>query len=131
EAAVRSVRADAVPAQAVGEGVDQGAPGRLDDVVAHADGDPAGLAVAGLDQHPGDRVGAVALVEDAHLVVDQLELGDRRPRLLDRLPQRLVEGVDWSVALTGADDAGIPGAQLHRRLGDRLLPRPGLAEGLG
>ena len=68
-----------------------------------ADGDPRRLAVGGLDEHPGDRVGAVALVEDAHLVVDQLELRDLRVGLPDRLAQRLVERVDRAVALAGDD----------------------------
>ena len=85
------------------------------------DGDPGGEAVAGLDQHPGDRVGAVALVEDAHLVVDQLELRDLGVRPGDRLAQRLVQGVDRAVALTGDDQPVAAGAQLHRRLGDRLV----------
>ena len=75
---------DVVATQPEGEAVDQRAPGRLDHVGADADRDPRRLAVAGLDQHPGDRVGAVALVEDPHLVVDQLELRDLREGLADR-----------------------------------------------
>ena len=83
--------------------VEQGLPRRLDHVVPDADGHPRRLAVGGLDQDPGDRVGAVTLVEDPHLVVDQLELRDLRERLHQRLPQRLVEGVDRAVALAGLD----------------------------
>ena len=98
---VRRVGSGLPAAQAEGEPVDQRPPRRLDDVVPDADGDPRGLAVGGLDQHPGDRVGAVALVEDAHLVVDQLELRDLRVGLPDRLAQRLVERVDRAVALAG------------------------------
>ena len=81
------------------------------------------LAVGGLDQHPGDRVGAVALVEDADLVVDQLELRDLRVGLPDRLPQRVVERVDRTVALAGRDDPGAAGAQLDGRLRHRLVAR--------
>ena len=105
------------------EPVDQRAPRRLDHVVADADGDPRRLAVAGLDQHPGDRVGAVALVEDAHLVVDELELRDLGERLADRGAQRLVERVDRAVALAGDDVAHALGLELHRRLGDGLRRR--------
>ena len=46
---------------------------------------PRSVVVVGcLDEHPGHGVGAVALVEDAHLVVDQLELGELGERLADR-----------------------------------------------
>ena len=82
-----------------------------------------GLAVGGLDEHPGDGVGAVALVEDAHLVVDELELRDLRVGLPDRLAQRVVERVDRAVALADRDDARAAGAQLDGRLGDGVLAR--------
>ena len=85
-------------------------------------------AVGGLDEHPGDRVGAVALVEDAHLVVDQLELRDLRVGLADRLAQRVVERVDRAVALAGDDVAGALGAQLDGGLGDGLVAGPGLGD---
>ena len=45
----------------------------------------------------------MALVEDAHLVVDQLELRDLRVGAADGLAQRLVERVDRTVALPGDD----------------------------
>ena len=44
------------------------------------DGVPLGGAVRGLDEHPGDRAGALAALEDAHLVVDQLERAPARGR---------------------------------------------------
>src|SRR6195952_6026627 len=110
-----------VPPQPEGEAVEQGAPGGLDHVVADPDGDPGAGAVGGLDQHAGDRVGAVPLVEDADLVVDQLELHDLGVELLDRLAQRVVQGVDRAVALPDRDDARTASQQLHRRLGDRLV----------
>ena len=96
-------------AQAVRQRIEQGLPRRLDDVGADADGDPGVLAVGRLDQHPRDRVGAVALVEDPDPEVDQVEPRDVGIELLDRLPQRVVERVDRAVAL--ADD----GEALRRR----------------
>ena len=60
-------------------------------------------AVGGLDEHAGDGVGAVGRVEDAHLVVDQLELARARGRPAQRLAQGVVEGVDRAVALAGGD----------------------------
>ena len=88
-------------------------------------------AVGGLDQHPRDRVGAVALVEDPDLVVDELELRDRRIGPDERLPQSLVEGVHGAVPLAGLDVAHARRDQLHRRLRDGLLPRRRVGEGLG
>ena len=52
---------------------DQGLPGGLDDVLADPDRGPAAATVGGLDQHAYGRVRAVALVEDPHPVVDQVE----------------------------------------------------------
>ena len=114
----------ALAAQPEREPVDQRAPGRLDDVVADADGDPRRLAVGGLDEHPGDRVGAVALVEDADLVVDQLELHDLGEGLADRGAQRLVERVDRPVALAGDDVAARPGPRASRSPRRRPRRRP-------
>ena len=51
------------------------------------------LAVGGVDQHAGDRAGALGLVEDAHLEVDQLDVAQVRVELADRGAQRLVERV--------------------------------------
>ena len=45
-------------------------------------------------------------VEDADLVVRQLDVGELRMVLLDRVAQRPVERVDGAVALGGAHDSG-------------------------
>ena len=61
--------------------------------------------VGGVEQDPGDRAGAVVGVEDPDLVVDQLDLGQVRMQLADRVAERAVERVDRAVALGGADVA--------------------------
>src|SRR6185312_2268448 len=56
-------------AHRVGQRVDQGVPGGLDDVVVDADGGPLPHAVSGVDEHPGGGAGAALPAEDADLVV--------------------------------------------------------------
>src|SRR5215470_8313332 len=80
------------------DGVDQGLPGCFDDVVGHAHRAPRLVAVAGGDQHAGPGCGALALVEDAHLVVEQAHLAQARIEVLERLSEGVVEGVDGAVA---------------------------------
>ena len=64
------------------------------------------VAVAGLDEHPGHGVGAVGGVDDAHPVVDQLELGELRVDAgASAVAQRVVERVDRAVALADGDHA--------------------------
>ncbi len=63
----------AVPAQTECHRVQQQLPQGLDDVVPYAHGDLGLAALGGLDEHPDHRIGAEALVEDSHPVVDQLE----------------------------------------------------------
>ena len=75
------------------------------------------VAVGGVEQHAGDRAGAVVLVEDPHLVVDELDVRQVRVQLGDRLAQRLVERVHRAVALGGADVALAVDPDLDRRLG--------------
>ena len=60
------------------------------------------VAVGRVEQHPRDRAGAVVRVEDPDLVVGQLDLGEVRVQLADRLAKRLVERVHRAVALRGA-----------------------------
>jgi hypothetical protein len=59
-----------------------------------------------LDQHAGD--GAGAAVEDAHLVVDQLEVRRCALVLAEVLAQRDVERVDRAVALGDRDQRSPP-----------------------
>ena len=70
----------------------------VDDVGRDADREPA-LAralVAALDQHARDGLGAAR--EDAHLVVDQLDVLDVLLVAAEVLAQRLVERIDGAVA---------------------------------
>ena len=85
---------------------------------------PLALAVGGVEQDPGDRAGAVGFVEDADLVVGQLDLGQVRVAVGDRAAQGLVERVDRAVALGDADVALAVDLDLDRRLGLDLCPRP-------
>ena len=60
------------------------------------------FAVAGVEQHPGDRAGALVLVEDAHLVVHQVDVAEVRVLAHDRQAQGVVERVHGAVALAVA-----------------------------
>ena len=71
----------------------------------------------GVEQHPGDRAGAVVGVEDADLVVGQLDVGQVRVELADRVAERPVERVHGPVALGRADVAPTLDPDLDRRLG--------------
>src|SRR4029450_1409817 len=59
--------------QPVEIGVAERLPGGLDDVLSDADRCPGIEPVCGLDQHAYGRIGAVTLIENSYLVVDQLE----------------------------------------------------------
>src|SRR5205085_8244977 len=84
------------------ERVDERLPGSLYDVLRHADRAPHLIAVGGIEQHPGDRAGALGLVEDAHLEVDQVDVAQAGIYLDQRVAERAVERVDRAVALGGA-----------------------------
>ena len=75
------------------------------------------LPVGGVDQHARDRAGALRLIEDAHLEVDQLDVAQVRVDLADRLAQRAVERVHRAVALGGAHVALAAHPDLDRGLG--------------
>ena len=68
-------------------------------------------------KHAGHGPGAVVLVEDAHLVVGQLDVGELRVAGADRGAQGLVEGVNRAVALGHLDVALAVEDDLDRRLG--------------
>ena len=99
------------------ERLDQRLPGGLDDVLRDADRAPLALAVGGVEQDARDGTGAVGLVEDPHLVVGQLDVGEVRVAVGDRAAQRPVERVDRPVALGGPDVALAVDPDLDRRLG--------------
>ena len=75
------------------------------------------VAVGRVEQHARDRVGALRLVEDADLEVDELDVLQVRVDLADRVAQRAVERVDRAVALGGAHVALAVDPDLDRRLG--------------
>src|SRR6185312_2045618 len=79
--------------------------------------------VAGLDQHPGDGPGPVRALQDADLVVGQLEPGQLRVEPLQREAQGVVERVDRPVALAGGHDPLALGPELHGGLADHLAAR--------
>ena len=62
------------------------------------------------------ELGAVRALQDADLVVDQLQLGELRVDPLQAHAQRPVQRVDRAVALGGGDDPLALGPQLHGRL---------------
>ena len=58
---------------------------------ADADRRPRALAVGGVDQHPRDRAGGRRAVEDAHLVVGEVDAVELRVAAAERGPQRVVD----------------------------------------
>src|SRR5512143_3794636 len=67
-----------VPTELVLDGVDEGVPRRLDDVVGDAHRPPRFVAVPRGHEHASLRPGARGLGEDAHLVVEQRHLAEVR-----------------------------------------------------
>ncbi len=94
-----SPRATLVHEKPVLDSVRYGLPGRLDDVRRRPHGAPA-LAVQGhIDEHPCCRGGAVYTVEDAHLVVGELDLVEAGEHRREGFAERAIEGVDGTVSL--------------------------------
>src|SRR5215208_8179331 len=94
----------------------QGLPGGFDDVLGDADGAPHPLAVGGVYEDAGRGGGGAVLVQDADLVVgevDLLELGIVRPYGLSQGP---VQGVDGTVALGGGDHPVAVHGEFYGRL---------------
>src|SRR3954469_11907806 len=85
------------------ERVDERLPARLDHVLGDADRAPRVDAVGGVEQHARDGAGALPLVQDADLEVDELDVAEVRVGLADGLAERLVERVHGAVALGGAE----------------------------
>ena len=87
----RRLRGPSAPAPGllgVRQRVDERLPGRGDDVLGDADRAPDVAAVGGVDEHARRRAGAVVLVEDADLEVDELDVLQVRVDLADRVAQR-------------------------------------------
>ncbi len=74
------------------------------------------VAVGGVEEDAGDRAGAVVRVEDAHLVVGELDVGEVRVEVADRQAERLVERVHRAVPLGRAHVAVPLDPDLDRRL---------------
>src|SRR3954453_19080261 len=72
------------PGQEAGlQRVDQGLPAGLDHVLRDADRTPGVGPVGGVEQHPRHGARRLGLVEDADVVVDELDVGEVRIRLGD------------------------------------------------
>src|SRR5215471_19050059 len=110
-----------VLAQLVFDRVHEGLPRGLDDVVGDADRPPRLVAVARRDEHARLGAGALGLVQDSNLVVEERHLGQARVEVGERLSKGVIEGVDGPVA----GRRRVLGDALHldpdRRFGDRLL----------
>src|SRR5215211_1162472 len=102
------------------ERVDKGLPRGLDDVLRDSDRAPFALTVGGVEEDAGNGAGAVVLVEDAHLVVGELDVGEVRVAIENRPAKRGVQRVDRSVALGRTQVALAVDPDLDRRLGDHL-----------
>ena len=75
---------------------------------------------ARVDDDPGPGRGRRVAVEDAHLVVDEVDVVDARVERAERLAQRGVEGVDRAVAVGGGVQDLAVDLDLDRRLGEEL-----------
>ena len=82
-------------------------------------------AIAAFDEHAGHRLGAAG--QDAHLVVDEVDVLDDTLVAAEVLAQRIVERVDRAVALRDVPQRLLVAVDehLHRRLrhGDELADR--------
>src|SRR5262249_32920710 len=110
-----------VSTQLVLDGIDQSLPGCFDDVVGHAHGAPGLVAVARGDEDARLRAGALRLVEDAHLVVQERHLLEARVEALERLAERMIERVARTVTRGGRVLGNALDPETDGRLGHRLL----------
>ena len=102
----------------VGEGRCRG----RDDVRVAAHRRPGPGAILRIDDDPGPRGRRGVAVEDAHLVVDEVDVVDGRIERPERLAQRGVERVDRAVAVGGRVQHLAVDRDLDRRLGEELAP---------
>ena len=100
--------------------VGQRLPGRLDDVAAHPDRRPRPLAVGGIDEHTRHRSRRRGAVENADLVVDEVDAIEQRVVRHEGGAQGGVDGIHRTVALGGVHGALIAHPHLDRRLGREL-----------
>lgn len=95
--------------------VDQRQPARLNDVGRYADGRPDRVAIGRLQQHAHFRRCGVLAVDDAHLVVGQVNVRQFRIERLQRLAQRAIERMHRTIAFRRGDFA----LAIHLHLDDR------------
>src|SRR5215217_1497564 len=79
-------------------------PGGFDDVLGDSYGAPHLLAVCRVNEDPGCCGRGAVLVEDADLVVGEVDLFQLGIVWPDSFPQRLIEGVYVTITLRGGDD---------------------------
>src|SRR5918995_5488780 len=109
---------------AVFEAVYEGLPGGFDDVLGDADGSPHPLAVRRVYEDAGRCGRGAVLVEDADLVVGEVDLIQLRIVRPDSFPQRLIEGVDGTIAFCGRDYPLPAYGELQGSLRGRLSAGP-------
>src|SRR5437667_4418445 len=109
-----------VAAELVLDGVHEGLPGGLDDVVGHPHRAPCLVAVAGGDEHAGLGRRALALVENADLVVEEAHHAQVRVEVFQSLAEGMVESIDGAVAGGRGVLGDAADFEPHRRLRHRL-----------
>src|SRR6185369_13826799 len=115
-----------VAAQLVLDRIHQRTPRRLDDIVRDADRPPGLVAVSRGDEDARLGAGALGLVQDADLVVEERHLPQVGVEVLEGLAQGMVERIDRPVArrrgvLGNALDAQPDGGLRHWLLGAVVL----------
>src|SRR5918995_3144253 len=113
---------------AVFEAVYEGLPGGFDDVLGDADGSPHPLAVRRVYEDAGRCGRGAVLVEDADLVVGEVDLVQLRIVRPDGFPQRLIEGVYRTITLRCRNDPLPAYRELYGRLCGRLPVGPLLGD---
>ena len=96
-------------------------PGSGDDVGVGAAGRPGPPLRHGVDDHARLGGGGGIPVEDAHLVVHEVDAVELRIEGAQRLAQRRVQGVDRTVAVGGSVEHLAVDLDLDRRLGAQVL----------
>src|ERR671921_468137 len=110
------------------EAINQGLPGGFDDVLGDADGAPHTLAVRRVYEDAGGGGRGAVLIQDADLVVGEMDLLQLRIVRPYGFSQRLIQGVDGTVALCGGDDPLAAHGEFYGRLRRRLPAGPLLGD---
>src|SRR5678815_2700286 len=110
-----------IAAQLVLDRIHQRLPRRLDDIVRDADRPPGLVAVSRGDEDARLGAGALGLVQDADLVVEERHLPQVGVEVLESLAQGVVERVDRPIARRRGVLGNALHAQPHGGFRDRLL----------